>query len=629
MHPGISSWKNLLVYAFNLFSIPLFLRTLFSPLNQDSGEGSNFSIIEKIVFAIFSRLLGFSIRFLFIILGLVFTFLVFLTFPIFFFFPIKISRESLAKQGSFGSFLSFGNTFYLNKIGRNIEKINNIELYGKERYLRMIERALSKDNNHNVLLIGESGVGKETIIDYLGLLGTSGLSFSGIKNHRVVEIILENINKEDLLKALNEARKAKNIILVFKNIHLYESIFPLLIPFLNDKYLAIIATTDFSSYDQVLKRNGEFLLKFEKVEILATDKIETLNVLVDYTNSKKIKIKEEVLRELVNLTDKYIFNQAEPQKSISILEELQSTDREINLDDIRQIISDKTNIPIGDLSLDERKVLMELEDTMKEKIIGQDEAVEDLSLALKRMRSGVADPSRPAGSFLFLGSTGVGKTYTAKILAESYFGRKDAMVRFDMSEFAGEDSMNLFVDRLASVIEEYPLSLVFFDELEKANRVVHNVLLQVLDEGHITRASGRKVSLKNSIIIATSNAGSKDLVINPKIEKKILIDELIKNDIFTPEFLNRFSDVVLFRPLGEKESRDISALLLSELASRILKDKNITLVITPELVEKVAKVGFDPDFGARPIKRAIEEIVENKIADYILRGNNSGTIKIL
>jgi ATP-dependent Clp protease ATP-binding subunit ClpA len=203
------------------------------------------------------------------------------------------------------------------------------------------------------------------------------------------------------------------------------------------------------------------------------------------------------------------------------------------------------------------------------------------------------------------------------------------MIRFDMSEFSSEGSVTTFTDRLTSVIEEAPLSLVFFDELEKSNNVIHNLLLQVLDEGRLTRSSGRVASFKDAIIIATSNAGSTDIIANPNIDKKVLINNLIKNGIFAPEFLNRFNDIVLFKPLNQSEARKIASLLLDEFAERLLLDKKITLVITDALIDKIASAGFDPEFGARPIKRAVEEIVENKVAEYIMAGNTGGSIKII
>ena len=203
------------------------------------------------------------------------------------------------------------------------------------------------------------------------------------------------------------------------------------------------------------------------------------------------------------------------------------------------------------------------------------------------------------------------------------------MIRFDMSEFSLPDSITSFTDRLTSAIEEAPLSLVFFDELEKSNALIRNLLLQVLDEGRLTRVSGREASFKDAIVIATSNAGSTDIIANPNVDKKVLLNNLIQKGIFAPEFLNRFNSIVLFKPLDQGQARQIATLLLTDFAERLLADKQITLEITDALIDKVSSAGFDPDFGARPIKRAIEEIVENKVAEYIMAGNVGGTLKIL
>lgn len=631
MHSGIQSWKNLLVYAFNAFSIPLLFRTLFSPWKMDSSKGSSFSFIERVVFALISRVLGFLARIAFIVLGFLFTFIVLLSFPIFFFLPIKISREYLQGLSSFGSSLSYGNTYVLNVHSRDLVGSSSERVYGKDKALRMIERGLSKDTNHNILLVGDAGVGKDTLLRYLGRLGQSALSFPGIHHHRVVELSTEGMSLEDLDKSLSQATSARNVILVIKNIHAYESIYDRLLPYLETRDLGVVATTDFLNYDRILKNHPEFLLKFEKVDITGTNIDETIAILKNKAAITKTHIKEDALVEIVRLAERFIGNQPQPMKSILILEELRSLKKKITVEDVRRIVSDKTNIPLGALSIDEQKVLLELESTMQKKIIGQDEAVKDVAESLRRLRAGISDPDKPAGSFLFLGPTGVGKTYTAKILAESYFGRKDSMIRFDMSEFSLPDSTILFTERLGSVIEESPLSLVFFDELEKAHRSIHNLLLQVLDEGRITRENGREVSFKDAIIITTSNAGSMNIIENPNIEKRTLINELIRNNIFAPEFLNRFSSIILFRPLDSNQAKKIASLLLSEFAERLLNDKNITLEITDALIDKVASVGFDPEFGARPIRRAIEEIVENKVAEHIIKGNGEegGTIKII
>ncbi|HTE49199.1 MAG TPA: hypothetical protein VK675_04815, partial [Candidatus Paceibacterota bacterium] len=291
MHPGIQSWKNLVLYAFNAFSIPLLLKTLTSPWRNDTNAGPHASFVEKFVFAILSRVLGLIARVILIIIGLIFTVIVILTFPIFLLLPIKINRETLANLKTFGATLSYGDTFTLNAHGRDIVASSSQIIFGKEKALRMIERGLSKDSNHNVLLIGDTGVGKSTLISYLGRLGQSGLTFPSIRHHRVVELLAEDLSIGDFDKCLSEGARAGNVILVIENIHRYENLYDRLMPYLETLHLGIIATTDFSNYDQVLKNHPEFLTKFEKVDILGTNEEDTLAILTNHARAHKISIK--------------------------------------------------------------------------------------------------------------------------------------------------------------------------------------------------------------------------------------------------------------------------------------------------------------------------------------------------
>lgn len=620
MHAGIRSWKNLVAYAYNAFSIPLLLRTLFAPWKRDKASGPEYGILEKVAFAVISRILGLAARLVMIAIGLAFTLLAVATFPVFLLIPFKVNRESLVDLPTFGSSLSYGNTYTLNAHSAGICAPSGQKFFGKDKIFRMIERGLDKDTNRNILLVGDTGVGKTAVLGWLGRVGRSGLSFPGIRHHRVVALATESISSEDFDACLRQAARAGNVILVIENIHAYTALFERLLPYLDAPHLGIAVTTDFASYDAVLKAFPEFLSKFVKIDLLPPGREDTLAILANYAAMTGARIEREALAEIVRLADRFIGNQPEPAKAIAILDELRGQGRKITVGDVRQVVSDKTNIPVGDVGADEKAALIGLEASMKKKIIGQEEAIKDVAEALRRLRAGISDPGKPAGSFLFLGPTGVGKTYTAKVLAESYFGRKDAMIRFDMSEFSLPESVPVFTDRLAAVVEEMPLSLVFFDELEKANRLIHNLFLQVLDEGRLTRGSGREASFKEAIIIATSNAGAADIAADPNIDKKTLVDSLIRKNIFAPEFLNRFSGIILFRPLDKAQIRNVARLLLEEFAARLEADKHIALTVTDALVDQVAAAGFDPEFGARPINRAIEELVENKVAEAILAG---------
>ena len=318
-----------------------------------------------------------------------------------------------------------------------------------------------------------------------------------------------------------------------------------------------------------------------------------------------------------------------------------SKEVKITEDDICEVISSWTNIPVSRLNIDEKEKLKKLEENLKQRVIGQDEAVEHLAKAIKRARLGIKDEKRPIGSFIFLGPTGVGKTELTKSLAENLFGDENAMIRFDMSEYMEPHSVSKLIGappgyvgyeeggKLTEQVRRKPYSIILFDEIEKAHPDVFNMLLQILDDGRLTDSTGRTVNFKNTVIIMTSNAGARNIVENHSIgfaskedskkdyenTKEQVMDELKK--LFKPEFLNRVDDIIVFNKLDENSIEKISRILLNQFVTR-LKEQNIAVEFTDNVVKYISKVGFDKAYGARPLKRAIQNNIEDKFAEEML-----------
>lgn len=317
----------------------------------------------------------------------------------------------------------------------------------------------------------------------------------------------------------------------------------------------------------------------------------------------------------------------------------------VTADNVAEIVSRWTGIPVQSMQEEESQRLLHLEEVLHKRVIGQEEAVKALAKAVRRGRVGLKDPNRPIGSFLFLGPTGVGKTELSKALAEALFGDENAMVRIDMSEYMEKHSVSRMVGsppgyvgyeeggQLSEKVRRNPYSVVLFDEIEKASPEVFNILLQVLDDGHITDGQGRTVDFKNTVIIMTSNAGARSIaapkrlgftsVETPEqsyeIMKKGVMDEI--KTIFKPEFLNRIDDIIVFHPLEQEEITRIVRLLTDVMAKRVKENMNITVSFTKKAIEKIAEEGYDKAYGARPLRRAIQSKIEDAFAEEYLLGN--------
>ena len=305
---------------------------------------------------------------------------------------------------------------------------------------------------------------------------------------------------------------------------------------------------------------------------------------------------------------------------------------EVGEEDIAAVVSRWTGIPVTKMLTGEREKLLHLADVLHQRVVGQDEAVRVVSQAILRARAGIKDPSRPIGSFIFLGPTGVGKTELAKALAEALFDDERSMIRIDMSEYMEKHSVARLIGappgyvgydeggQLTEAVRRRPYSVLLLDEIEKAHRDVFNVLLQILDDGRLTDGKGRVVNFKNTVIIMTSNLGSQEILNKDFDAAQKAVRDLLK-EYFRPEFLNRVDDIVVFRALAKEQVKEIAALLLSGLSKRLEKQAKVKLTWSDAALAALAEQGFDPNFGARPLRRLLSHSIETLLSEKIIRGD--------
>jgi len=568
--------------------------------------------------------------------------------------------DNLIKKGSLAKDWASGFTLTLDRFSIDLSEVAKRRAFAEtiwhQKEIENIERILVRQKNNNVLLVGEPGVGKKGIIQGLALRSRLGKSLPDLNYKRIVALDIPAIltqaqSREDaqaiLDKIFQETAFAGNVILTINNFHNFVrmenqpgiiDITGILSSYLLSSNFQIIAITTYDGLHKYIERKPGIMESFEKVEGLELSHKETLFVLQNlslfYEQKYKKFISFSALKKIIFLADRYIPNVLFPGKAINLLDEVMvcatlKKDKIILPEHIIKVVSKKIKAPIGEAETKEKELLLDLEKLIHKRIISQKEAVKEVSTALRRTRAEVTEQKGPMGTFLFLGPSGVGKTETAKALAEIYFGSEKKVIRFDMSEFQNMIDITRLIGStkedglLTTQVRENPFSIILLDEIEKAHKNILNLFLQVLDEGHLTDGLGRKIDFKNSIIIATSNAGYEIILksLEQKKEwqeiKQNILDYIFEKAIFRPEFVNRFDATVVFEPLDKESLLDITELMLQKI-KKSLKNKNINFVINKPLKDKIVELGYNPTFGARELKRVIQDKIENVLASALL-----------
>lgn len=529
-------------------------------------------------------------------------------------------------------------------------------LIGHEKEYAQIIDVLARPGTANVLLVGEPGSGKDTILAHLASEIANDRVPAPLFDKRLVALKISTVisgaaNQElsaRLNKILDEIVSAGNVILYISDIddlvktsgEMFVSAADILLPAITNGTFSVIGATYPREFKQYIEPKTEFRDAFEIVRIEEISEADAVKILtyesILLEREYGIIISFKAIKQAVSLAHKYFRSKLLPGSAGELLKAALADAAEakaelLSPDQVIKIAEQRVNIPIHKAGKEEAEQLLNLEQVIHERLIDQSEAVVAISRAMREYRSGLSRTGGPIASFLFVGPTGVGKTELAKILAQIQFGSEAAMVRFDMSEYQDKQSVSRFIGSpdgsqggtLTDAITNKPFSLILLDEFEKANRDILNLFLQVFDDGRLTDSTGRTVDFKNTIIIATSNAHSD--FIKEEIEKGRAIadisEELKKKltSFFPPELINRFSDVIVFKNLSKEDTEAIARLQLKKLAGRVAEAQGITIEFEEGLIKKIAEWGYDPVFGARPLRNVISEKLQSVLAEKILR----------
>lgn len=581
------------------------------------------------------------------------------------------------------------NTSPLEEFGYDITKAAREDkldpLVGRENEIQRVIQILGRRRKNNPMLVGDPGVGKSAIVEGIAIKIAKGDIPPVLADKRLISLDLGSIvagtkyrgDFEKRLKSIiNEAAANPDVILFIDEFHTIVGAggasgsldaANMLKPALARGEIQCIGATTMEEFRKIVEKDGALDRRFQKIVVERTDIPQSISILdklkTNYEKYHNVEYSKEAIEACVRMSERYITDRCLPDKAIDVMDETGSMVRlnnqkktaVVTAEDVASMISKMTGIPSGQIAESEGNRLMKMGDKLRSRIIGQDEAIDKVVRAIQRGRAGIKDPGKPIGTFIFFGQTGVGKTHLAKAIAEYLFDSDENMVRLDMSEYMEKFNVSRLIGappgyvgfeeggQLSERVRRKPYCVVLLDEIEKAHPDVFNLLLQVMDEGRLTDSTGRTVSFRNTILIMTSNVGSRELdeygsgvgfstsVKNVQGNRKAVLEKAVRK-AFPPEFINRVDEQVFFRPLDKDDIGRIIDIELKGLRSRI-KEAGFEISVTPSAKRFIAEAGYDPNFGARPLKRAIRKYIEDPVSERIISnrmfgGKNSGKLKV-